>query len=1122
MKQIDLYDVNMNYLYTYSLIGKGAPYFNHTRQAQIADSDNGRLWQDNFSFDVKINEDTDDVLANAAYLIWSDSNDRQYLYRIQSKVTTSGGSPVPTETITAVNAFSFELPGRIEAKTFMTPTARQVFEYIMAGSGWNLHEVDGMANDSSAYEISDSNESGALNAFVAAVTAFDAEVDAWIDFDQFGNMVKNVDVVKHLYPIVDTGFADVIDVETGTVLDSTDVTELVSENNGRTLSYYSGLAGFTRTEDWTQFYTKFYVSGLNGAQITSVNDGKPYIVDEEANDRYNGGGNYLVGELTNEYIAQPQALLDWAKNEMKKYNHPAYNYEITTEYMSPDEMPKRGETVLIVNFDITPALVVLAEIVNEEIHDDNPASNIITLGEFRTLNPTTPNLIKNMQDQSNIEDLINQVKNDSRALKINVLTPDGTDFSLADQQKRAIAQVLINSEYVTNYIERDGFIWQHIDENGRVDEAFANRFDTSKVGYMQTLNDDFKGTLRVSIDTDKISTTPSIYSDQSVSKTSDNKTDDTFDSVNLVATGNEIYKLTTDGRVVEQSTGKSMVVTNLGNNSIAYRKNNLLFLNANNQIVIVGFKEGITANLNSASSIVTLPQDYLFSYDAGADMFILTDGMTIFAVNGTDIYNGIIPTYKIYDIGKLGYKGSISSISSKYPNVFLVGDNYELMGVNVINQSPIFTYDVTTTDTGFGNVCAVSYAKNKVEMLINNIDGVYEMNMIERKDITVEGDNPLEDLHPTDVESQLMIDTNTKVNALKSPNSVSIGFITDTHIDMQQNDGTINALRHVKALSYYASTFGLDYIVHGGDLDDGNQPKETTMSDIKAGISALNLSGVPFFVLDGNHDDNSGYARDVMNQQNAGKIDHDEAYPVRLSQFDAFATMNTGEAQNPYGSYSFVGQNIVAIFLNSFDGPEGAHDDGTMLYISHGRSSFMQKQITWLAATLKAIPNSSQVMVFSHSSIRGVFRDPANLESFADNQHGGNEIWGMLSAFQSSTSYKGEGYGFSTYDAKTHKWTEKAESNHLFKSSISVNFSGKTPNRIIGVFSGHTHQDKALRKEGIWNIETCCSIYNRGNIKNRQIGSNSEDCWDVIVVDPTTRQLDLVRYGAGKSRHFDY
>lgn len=1122
MKQIDLYDVNMNYLYTYSLIGKGSPYFNHTRQVQIADSDNGRLWQDNFSFDVKINEDTDDVLASAVYLIWSDSNNREYLYRIQSKSTTSGAGPTPTETINAVNAFSFDLAGRIEEHTFMTPTSRQVFEYIMAGSGWNLHEVDTMNNGASSYEVAGANESGALNAFVAAVTAFNAEVDAWIDFDQFGNMVKNVDVVNHLYPLVDAGFANVVDVETGTVLENSDVTELVSENNGRTLSYYNGLAGFTRTEDWTQFYTKFYVSGLNDAQITSVNGGKSYIVDEEANDRYNGGSpNYPVGELISEDIAQPQALLDWAKTEKNKYNHPAYTYEITTEYMAPEDMPNRGETVLIVNFDITPAMIVLAEVVDRETHDDNPASNVITLGEFRTLNPTTPNLIKNMKDQSNIEALIDAVKKDSRALKVNVLTPDGTDFALADQQKRAIAQVLINSEYVTNYIEKDGFIWQHIDENGKVDEAFSNRFDTSKVGYMQTLNDDFKGTLRVSIDTDEISTTPSIYSHQSVTQSSANQSSDTAKAENLVAINKEFYKLA-DNRVIQQSTGNVMTVNNLGGNSIAYRQNNLLFLNSKNQIVITGFKSGTTVDAETLSVITTLPDNYLFTYDQGADMFVITDGQTIYAVNGSDIFSGIIPTYKIYDVKKLGYSGSIDSITSKYPNVFIIGDERKLMGINIINQSPIFTYTMNTGNTGISDVIAISYFKNNLHLLMDSTNGVYKMDMIERQDVTIEPDNPLEPLNPTKMELQLLDNLENRIAQVRNEDTISVGFITDTHVDLQQNDGTVNALRHIKVISYYAALSKLDYIVHGGDVDDGNQPKQDTLADIKAGVSALNLAETPYFILDGNHDDNSGYARDVMNQQNAGKINHHEAYPVRLSQFVNNATMNTGEAQNPYGSYTFPGKNIVAIFLNSFDGPEGAHDDGTMLYISHGRSSFMQKQITWLAATLKSIPDTSQVMIFSHSSIRGVFRDPSNLEPFADNQHGGNEIWGILKAFQTGGKYKGDGFGFSTYDSKTNQWTEKAESNRLFKSSISVDFTGKNSNRIIGVFSGHTHQDKALKKDGIWNIETCCSIYNRGNIKGRQIGNESEDCWDVIVVDPTTRKLDLVRYGAGEDRHFDY
>lgn len=508
MKQIDLYDVNMNYLYTYSLIGKGAPYFNHTRQVQIADSDNGRLWQDNFNFDVKINEDTDDVLSAASFFIWSDTNDRQYLYRIQNKSIIAGSTHTPTETITAVNAFAVDLPGHIEAKEFKNPTAKQVFEYITAGSGWNLHKVDEMSTGTTTFSIDTSNETGSLSSFVSAVAEFNAEVDAWIDFDQFGNMVKNVDIVKHLYPIVDTNFADIIDIETGTVLDDTDVTELVSENNGRTLSYYNGLAGFTRTEDWTNVYTKFWVSGYNGANISSVNGGKQFIVDDNANDLYNGGRDtYLEGSLVSDTIAQPKALLQWAEKEKTKYNHPAYTYEITTEYMNSEDMPNRGETLLVINFDVTPALIVLAEVISSEIHDDNQANNSVTLGEFRTLTPTLPSLINGMNDDLNneIKKIIDELKNGTKQATVGLITPTGKSWSQDDDSKVIIARVFVDGTNITTYLSPSAFNWTKTDlVTGVHDLDWEQKHFTD--GYQVTLSDGDIGNFTCTIEGDFLKT----------------------------------------------------------------------------------------------------------------------------------------------------------------------------------------------------------------------------------------------------------------------------------------------------------------------------------------------------------------------------------------------------------------------------------------------------------------------------------------------------------------------------------------------------------------------------------------------------------------------------------------
>lgn len=457
----------MNYLYTFTLEGNGAKYFNHTHQVQIADGDNGRQWQDNFTFDIKVDEESADIITEAVYLIWESHNGRHYMFTITSKSVSYNGV-MPIETISAVNTFAADLTSQqIEEKSFNVPMAKDVFQYCMAGSEWNIHQVDSMTCNETTLSVSGDN---AFAAFVSAVTAFDAEVDAWIEFDQFQNIVRNVDIVTHLYPLIDAPFSDVVDLQNGTILDNADKEILTSENNGRTLSYYNGLAGFTRTEDRTQLFTKFYVTGMNGKSIETVNGGNRFIVDDNANDTYNGGRtNYLSTTLVNDQIWQPKALLDWAKTEKNKYNHPAYNYEITTAYMSPEDMPDRGEFVLIINFDISPALIVLAEVISVTESDDNQLNNSIILGEFRTLNPTTPRLISRMQDQSTIIEAIEKAQDDASAITLNLLTPDGDNFSRKNQSKRLILQAMVGKVNITNYLDYKGFEWQRINDDGTLD-----------------------------------------------------------------------------------------------------------------------------------------------------------------------------------------------------------------------------------------------------------------------------------------------------------------------------------------------------------------------------------------------------------------------------------------------------------------------------------------------------------------------------------------------------------------------------------------------------------------------------------------------------------------------------
>ena len=82
------------------------------------------------------------------------------------------------------------------------------------------------------------------------------------------------------------------------------------------------------------------------------------------------------------------------------------------------------------------------------------------------------------------------------------------------------------------------------------------------------------------------------------------------------------------------------------------------------------------------------------------------------------------------------------------------------------------------------------------------------------------------------------------------------------------------------------------------------------------------------------------------------------------------------------------------------------------------------------------------------------------------------------------------------------------------------------------MFSGHNHVDAAFTSPDL-SIMTNCQRFENENGNPalwasgatkppRQLGTASEDCWDVVVIRPQSRKINMVRFRAGEDREFSY
>jgi hypothetical protein len=248
--------------------------------------------------------------------------------------------------------------------------------------------------------------------------------------------------------------------------------------------------------------TKLIPYGANGSTITDVNNGKPYIVDDEANRKYNPdwqSGLYYEGVVTANAIEHAAGLKSWAEQMLQLFNHPRTYYEVN---VTPNFNPPLGATIRFKDDQITPALDASGRVIQRTISFANPYGNAVGFGEYVTVPVVTPAWLAGYQ--SAISSALEKAKADASSVKPVALTPDGNNFTDTTQTKRLILQAWEGSTNISSYIDSKGFIWHRYNTDGSIDNNF------NQTGYLVQAAYNYVGTLRGTIETSYIQDEPEI------------------------------------------------------------------------------------------------------------------------------------------------------------------------------------------------------------------------------------------------------------------------------------------------------------------------------------------------------------------------------------------------------------------------------------------------------------------------------------------------------------------------------------------------------------------------------------------------------------------------------------
>lgn len=458
-------DPDLNVCGVLDLDGKGCKFYNDIRSTKIAD-DQGKIWSDTLQISVPYGYRETAYMTNGYHLLKQGGDGRFYCYRIFSPEDEAAGS-THTKTVQAINLLAWDLTHiYVQPKTFSAANSQDAFEYILQRSGWEIGENDFFGGVKSLEISSGNNAMYWLDQFTRQ---FSVEIRAYVE-------VYNGKIVRKLIDIV----------------------EELGESEGRRFEYSHDLLGVTRTGDDSQMYTKLYVYGGTNSKgeivsIASVNNGREYIVDDEANDLYNNGNQYLEGYIVNDSIANPSGLLDWGKQQLAKYNHPKYTYTVDVAHLG--YKPNLGDRIQVIDFSMDPELTLDARVIQLDESEANPENNKVILGEFVEVQVVTPEDIWKLQAKAA---QAYQESQKAKAYKVEYFTPDGTDFA-DDTEKRIIIRVYQGTDEVTAQIDSDKFIWQKINSDGTHDTAWEDAH--VGVGNVITVGSEVVGsTIRCQVD----------------------------------------------------------------------------------------------------------------------------------------------------------------------------------------------------------------------------------------------------------------------------------------------------------------------------------------------------------------------------------------------------------------------------------------------------------------------------------------------------------------------------------------------------------------------------------------------------------------------------------------------
>lgn len=356
-------------------------------------------------------------------------------------------------------------------------------------------------------------------------------------------------------------------------------------------------------------------------------------------------------------------------------------------------------------------------------------------------------------------------------------------------------------------------------------------------------------------------------------------------------------------------------------------------------------------------------------------------------------------------------------------------------------------------------------------------------------------------------------DTINKLASLRTSGTLFVAFITDSHVYTSSNNQQYFDAQ-TAALNAVCKAIPPDLVVHGGDMTNGSEAKETTIALSKHVTNSMReIGGDNTLILIGNHDGNTVQQDSSTNE--ARRISENEMAELYRSWNDGFTYAGSNyQGGQFYGYKDYTSLGIRVIRLHSYiEDINNRNCDGGM----GGNWGYYADEVTWF--TNVALNTNYDILILCHQTLSPVLQ---GYDESQDIPHRGMQIqqaidnWldadndhKCIGVIHGHVHWDNVSFGkgtFSVIDHSTKNTITRVGSYGEFRE-----FGNGLSNYLTSMSTADAVPTSSYR-----DVPTDAIIY------GRTVSTATQGLWTAIVVNPTTKMINLVRFGAGDDVSINY